>query len=528
MSRDPGKCGDCEKEKERVVHPQSRRSVIQGQLKADTNLNIGAGVQTIYKLKNPNEYEDESRCANPTCEKGQKQFKKFLEKTNRGLKHAARLGDWTEVDKKDLNRLQQLSEKANEITTENEPSWANNEVKVDWENINDQINTFSTNLERAIETTDEVERESDDKVHGQEKVGESLEINKDLHKLNGQVDGIEAVADAEQTTNQNDENEEQEQSDELDEEEQGPIERREAEIETLKAEKQERIEAREKEIEEIEAKIDELKTEKQERIGWRQDEIEALGEGDEKQIEKLQKEIRETRKRTEKQIDTRRERIDTQRVEIEETRRKCESKIDTLRSELFELQEQEEEQVLEAEEVETPERDREEEAEADMSGSSGRGDDPPPTIGAEPSEQATDNTNRTQPRSEPAGETAEAEPAGAVANGSGAVAGNGATSPQESSQPTSSHQDGESKQPTESSSGRTFDPNRTLSIEEKRELERTSEWSEYNPPTNVSDSEADTDQTNDLDGSTREETAHEESSREENPENRDREPGSLV
>lgn len=512
MSADSARCPKCSENEGEVEISQSRFDHISVSLdlgKAVTLQNPINPTIPAEKMWDPSEYKES--CVNPACSEWQDDIEELLRNINEDLEVAARTGDWTHIEKENIEQLAQLSEGALDRVDEQEIEWQDVEKQVSWKRIEDQIDDFEENFEPAAEYTVALHNLRGTPNPGIDKLPGTTSSLENLTGLRNRIEP-EVAADVETAPNENDE-------------EQGPVERVEAEIGELKAEKEERIEERKAEretrIEELKEEVEELKEEKQERVGeskaevdelkeergdrieWREEEIEGLSEENEEQIGELQEQVWGIREEYEDRIDERRdqitktretynERIEATRAENNERiteirdeydeqitgiRDEYENRIDTRRDRLAELHEQGEDNTIEA------------------------------------------STERDAATTEREHDESEAETTTAVANGG---ADNGAPSSTGSDQPTESEQDGESKQTTSASTSG-FDPNRTLSQEEIRELELNSDWSQYNQPRNGSYPTDDPDQTNENDGPTREE-----SSREKNSEKGDEERGGLV
>lgn len=440
MSQDPGICSDCPKREIYVEHPQSRRSRITADLKVSTNPSVSLSTPFDI-LWNPDEVEDEGRCANPACSEGQAEIRESLRSINRGIEHAARMGDWTDVTEREIERLEQLGEGALENVDESGIEWPNDERQDSWNDIEDEIDTLETTLSEAKEYTQQLYSQSGAGIRGRENISEITDALETLNDLEHRINETEVVADEQQALEDR-------------------VEGLEDRLQKEQDEKQELRDALQDERDEKQELRDELQKER--------DEKQELREKNQEVEDELQEKRNEVRGLRDENRELKDENLDLREENLE------------LKEELLNLrsktQHREAERGSEVGKADTTERDRDE---------------------------------------------SEADTSTTVANGG---AGNGAAS-QSGSEPTGSEQDGESKQTTESSPGRTsgFDPNRTLSQEEIRELELNSDWSQYNQPRNGSYPTADSEQTNEPDAPTREDSTNEK-----NDNNEDEEPGGIV
>jgi predicted nuclease with TOPRIM domain len=287
MSRDPGVCGTCHEEKVRAKHRQPR--IDWENTTASTSGSLGVKLKLIKNAVYPYEYDDKSHCANINCSDGRENISDKMYDINRGLGHAAQTGDWTDVDKEDLERLEQLSEHATEVVNVADINWLNTDKTSKWQKIHNEIDDFETNTGKAIERTAEVASTPDASIHGNEKIPECRSTLNNLdgvrHSIHVQevvVDTVNRIAEQqneqavvveEETAIHGNEADEQQERDEIDqnpdEESTEALKERttelEAEKETLNeqlADQNETIENLEKENEDLNGKL----TDRDERI----------------------------------------------------------------------------------------------------------------------------------------------------------------------------------------------------------------------------------------------------------------------
>jgi hypothetical protein len=262
MSQDPGICGTCHEEKVRAKHQQPR--IDWEEVTASTSGSLGGKAKLMKNFVYPYEYEDNSHCVDINCADGRANISDECSRINEDLGHAAQTGDWTGVDKEDLERLEQLSEHATDVVDVADIDWLDNDKAREWQEIQDGIDEFEQNTGKAIDRTAEVDSTPDATIHGKEKIPECRSTLDNLgglrHSIYVQevvVDNTnritqrqveqEVIVDEEPAIGENDENEQQER----DETDQTPDE------ESTKALK-ERIKKLEQENEDLEAENEDL------------------------------------------------------------------------------------------------------------------------------------------------------------------------------------------------------------------------------------------------------------------------------
>jgi prefoldin subunit 5 len=276
MSRDPGICGTCYEEKVRAKHRQPR--IDWENTTASTSGSLGVKLKSIKNAVYPYEHDDKSHCANINCSDGRTNISDGMYDVNKGLGHAAQTGDWTDVDKEDLERLEQLCEHATEVTNVADINWLYNDETSKWQEIHDEIDDFETNTGKAIERTAEFASAPGDKVHGNEKIPECRSTLNNLdgvrHSIHVQevvVDNVNRIAEQqneqavgveEETAiheNEADEQQERNETDQnLDEESTEALTARTEELEEENEELNERLADRDETIEDLQAETEEL------------------------------------------------------------------------------------------------------------------------------------------------------------------------------------------------------------------------------------------------------------------------------
>lgn len=287
MSQDPGYCGNCHEEKVRARH----LNIPLGGISGSTSGSLAGKAKVAKELAHPFEYEDESHCANINCTNGQTEIFDEIHRINKGLNHAARTGDWTKIDKEDLDRLEQLSERANEVEDVADIEWLDNNKTEEWEGIRDEIDKFEDNRNEAIERTAKVDDDPNRRVQGKDRTPENEDILDNLYELrngiyiqeivsdhvnriSGRSNEQEVVADKDTSITENQEDEQQERDEVSKEALQAKIEELEAENKDLEAKNEDlntKLDDRDETIEELEKENEELEDEKIELINEKQD-----------------------------------------------------------------------------------------------------------------------------------------------------------------------------------------------------------------------------------------------------------------
>lgn len=200
MSQDPGICRTCHEEKMRPKHRQPR--IDWEEVTASTSGSLGGKAKLVKNFVRPYEYEDESHCANINCSDGRGNISDKVDDINGSLVHTARTGDWTKIDKEDLEHLDQLSEHATEVVDVADIEWLDNEKTSEWQEIQDEIDKFENSTGKAIDRTANIDNATDGKVHGKEKINECRSTLDNLdgvrHSIYVQevvVDNINGIAD---------------------------------------------------------------------------------------------------------------------------------------------------------------------------------------------------------------------------------------------------------------------------------------------------------------------------------------------
>jgi hypothetical protein len=283
MSRDPGICGTCHEEKVRAKYRQPR--VDWEEVTASTSGSLGGKFGLIKNFARPYEHDDESHCANINCTDGRANITSEAHRINIDFEHTIQTGDWTKIDKEDLERLEQLSEHATEVVDVADIEWLDNEKTKSWGKIQDEIDDFETNTGKAIERTAEVASAPDASIHGNEKIPECRStlnnldgVRHNIHVQNVVFDTVHRIAEEqneqavgveEETAiheNEADEQQERDATDQTPDEEstealKGRTTELEAEKEALNeqlADQNETIEDLEKENENLEAETEDL------------------------------------------------------------------------------------------------------------------------------------------------------------------------------------------------------------------------------------------------------------------------------
>jgi cell division protein FtsB len=427
MSEDPGVCRSCHEAKVRAKHKQPR--INWEEVTASTSGSLGGKLGLIKNFAYPHEYEDDSYCANINCtddrenipdedrEDGQENISDEIDKVNKGLKHAAQIGDWTGVNKEDLERLEQLSEHATEVADVVDIDWLDNEKTKSWGKIQDRIDEFEQNTGEAIDRTAEVDHASDAKVHGEEKIPECRSTLENLDGLRHSIYVQEVVVDninriAERETEQAvvvdegpaiSENEEDEQE-EHDETDQTPDEES---TETLK----ERIEKLETENEDLTEENEDLKTENKDLEAENENLTRKLSDRDET-VEDLKEKNEDLETENNELLDEKRDLIDEIRTVTDE-KRELVDENHGLTKDIMELQ-QELQQLQANTQQQTPERESDATATTSERASAGNG-------AANPGANGGHGSEADASESSPSDLSTEAPPennqAGASANG---------------------------------------------------------------------------------------------------------------
>lgn len=187
-SKDPGICRHCHEVEVRVTHQFPRVSW--------EHLIGGAVIAFIKFIFSPYAYEDEIRCANPNCVNGRNELTTSVSKISRGLENAARTGDWSGVDDAELERLEQLTERATEIATEDGIVWSDTETQTRWTRIEEKIDSVLQNLSNATEQPLAVENQSSGGVYNHHAKFEYSNVEELLHDLSqlSDSDDLECVS----------------------------------------------------------------------------------------------------------------------------------------------------------------------------------------------------------------------------------------------------------------------------------------------------------------------------------------------
>jgi hypothetical protein len=200
MSQDPGVCGTCQEEKVRAKYQQPRIDL--DDVTASTSGSLGGKFKLIKNAAHPYEYDDESHCANINCDDGRENIHSDIYNVNKGLGHTAQTGDWTDVEKENLERLEQLSENATEVVDVADIDWLDNDTTREWKKIQNKIDEFEQNTGEAIDRTAEVDNAPDATIHGKERIDECRSTLDNLdgvrHSIYVQevvVDNINGIAD---------------------------------------------------------------------------------------------------------------------------------------------------------------------------------------------------------------------------------------------------------------------------------------------------------------------------------------------
>jgi peptidoglycan hydrolase CwlO-like protein len=402
MSRDPGVCGTCHEAKVRAKHKQPRIDL--DNITASSSGSLGGKVKAIKNAAHPYKYDDESHCANINCANGQKDISDETKNINKGLRHAAQTGDWTKINKKDLERLEQLSDHATEVVDVADIEWLDNEKTEEWQDIQDEIDDFEQKTGEAIERTAEVDGVHDTKVHGKERINECRSTLDNLdgvrHSIYVQdvvVDNVHQVVERETehevvvdegtaiSENNEDAQQERDETDQTpDQESTEVLKERIAELETENEDLNGELADRDETIEDLKEKNEDLETEK----------------------EDLEQEKEELETEKSELLDEKRELIDEKREVVDENH--------GLTKDIMELQ-QEIQQLQATTHQQAPERENDAAANApsERAGAGNGAASPEATGGGEAEAAASGSSSR-----DPATETPpEGDQAGASANG---------------------------------------------------------------------------------------------------------------
>lgn len=402
MSRDPGYCGNCLEEKVRARH----LNIPVGEMSGSTSGSLAGKAKVIKDLAHPFEYEDESHCANINCTNGQAAIFDEVHRLNKSLNHAARTGDWTKIDKEDLDRLEQLSEKANEVEDVADIEWLDGNKMEEWEGVRTEIDKFENNSNEVIERTAKVDSDPERRVQGKDRTPESEDILDNLHELrrsiyaqeivadhinriSGRSNEQEVVVDEETARRENEEDEQQEYDDaELDEVSKEALQEKIKELEEENEDLNTKLDNRDASIENLEEENEDLNA----KLDDRDETIENLEEENEELADdkiELINEKQDLMDKIQGLTDDKMELVD-EKQELSGDNLDLKEEIQHLRAKVQQL---ETERESEAEVEDTPERDGTGEDAAGV-GAGGR-NDPQPSSGASPREGEKDTQNVT-------------------------------------------------------------------------------------------------------------------------------------
>jgi hypothetical protein len=402
MSRDPGICGTCQEEKVRTKYQQPR--INWEEMTATTSGSLGGKAKLIKNFVRPYEYDDESHCANINCHDGRKNISDEIYEINEDFEHTARTGDWTKINKEDIERLEQLSDHATEDVDVADIDWLDNKKIKECERIQDRIDEFEQNTGEAINHTAEIDNDPDAKVHGDERINECRSTLDNLdgvrHSIYVQdvvVDNVHRIAEKETeqsvivdegpaiSENDKDAQQERDEPDQTPEEESTEaLKERITDLENENEDLNGEVADRDETIEDLKEKNEDLETEK----------------------EDLEQEKEELETEKSELLDEKRELIDEKREVVDENH--------GLTKDIMELQ-QEIQQLQATTHQQAPERENDAAANApsERAGAGNGAASPEATGGGE----AEADTSASSPR-DPATETpAEGDQAGASANG---------------------------------------------------------------------------------------------------------------
>lgn len=130
MSDDPDSCSDCSKTKHQFETSENA-----------SRANSAISIAKVPFVK-PGEISDKIHsaryiteiCANPGCSEGQGLLKDLLTDINRDVEKG-----WNQVDMDDIKLLEQFSEGALDLVTENGIEWEDSQRRTEWEEVEDKI-----------------------------------------------------------------------------------------------------------------------------------------------------------------------------------------------------------------------------------------------------------------------------------------------------------------------------------------------------------------------------------------------------